>query len=378
MRRCVAIDDSGLPVAVFRTIKEAAIHYGLLPDRVRKAIVKKKRVLGMRWMYEEEYLRYFNRGHWRKLDLKAPPRMKRPRKTEEAKRKIADNRRRSKEYCKSFFAKSFADYTRYHLEWMRKLKDQFLETKDFGIRPELLADYYTDAKDKEVALLCSLLISSNANCLERVLFFRKVLGEQPWEWFKNRRFVDMRDINVFDRKRIFSFFNSWWEECFKYGSFDSIGDYVLKTSAANCIHPAETMVNTCKEYVRMISTLRIALILLIFSRSDGLGQGLWPITKEQVRIPIVGDLLDFMKTWLPDSNKYGSPDECVNLFGMDSVDFYYCFLAYEKLKKARPKECARYASFYYTAYKSHTPYAWKDWRKVLPEINFSPKSENFL
>ena len=58
-----------------------------------------------------------------------------------------------------------------------------------------LPSYYTDTRDKEIAVFAGLLISemetNGRTTFDKVSTFRKMLGESPWEWFVQRQFVSL-------------------------------------------------------------------------------------------------------------------------------------------------------------------------------------------
>ena len=375
---CVAINENGDVAMAFESLKGAASFMDLLPDRVRKAIVEEKIVSGYRWMYTEDY------EALTKKERKSlfPQKRKRRKATKEEKNAIQSKRRDTNAtnafYRKQQFAKAFADFAKHHIPWMHELKDKWLEQFDIGIRPELLADYYEEKQDKEIALLASLLITTGDKCYQRVQQYRDILGDHPWEWFKSREFANRQDVWVGERYRIFKFFHEWWVECFKYGTYDSIEDCVMDHTDDGALSCYEVLMRLVESYGWKIPKIRIAHLLLVLSHSDGLGEGLWGISREDVDIPVTMALNAFLRTWMPDAPRYGKPDECAGLFGMDSVDFYYCYLAYEELKRFRPDECGKYASFYYKTYMRHSHNDPSVWRNKQPKIIFSPESEDFL
>lgn len=379
----MAIDIRGQAVAVYNTLKDAAADHHVGPDRIRKAIVQKRILDDLRWMYEEDFQRLVDRGQentiaWGKWGK--PRRRIRPPMSKETKEKISHTTGINKEYRQNVFAKSFIEFTKHHVVWMNKLKDEFLKTDNFGIRPETIVDYYTDKRDKEVALFSSLLISTddNAKCLEKIMILRGVIGEHPWEWFKNRGFVNVMSIWHGAKKRVFELFDKLWVECFKDNKYNSLEECFAKSCQRYGTNLLETIETMCQFRSWRISRSRFALLMLVCSHSEGIGRGIWNIPPAMVRIPVTGSLSGFLRTWMPDAPRYGTPDECLVLFGMTDADFYFCHLAYNCLKKYHPEECSKYVTFYQTAYKKHIRYGGYDWRKHFPEINFSPKSEIIL
>lgn len=379
MRPCVAIDKDDRIVKEFNAIKEASEYCGYPPDRVRKAIVHNYILGGLRWMYEEDYHNAMERKKRQILALRKleNPQRRRRKMSEETKKQIHKTTLRNREYKQFTFERVYVAFAKEHIEWMKELKDKFLSLNDFDVMPHILADYYADLRDKEIALLASLLITTGEPCIRRVMRFHKLLGDHPWEWFKNRQFSNMKEVVIGERLNIFSFFDAWWCECFKYQTCNSIKECLFKCSEKYRKQPLDMMVSICEKN-RRLSRVRFALILLVCSDAEGLGQGLWGIPRDLVRIPIVGKLTSFLQTWIPDYKRYSVSDGCPALFDMDSIDFYYCYLAYERLKHMRPKECSAYATFYRRRYDSKEYTSQSTWQNNQPKIDFSPKSENFL
>lgn len=379
-RRCLAIASDGSPVSVFSSLKDAAYSYNVQPSRIWNAITTRQILLELMWMYEEDYFKVLENGKesslaWGKNQKK--PKRKRGKMSDAIREKIALTKSRNSAYCRNAIFKFYKEFSTFHVDWMKRLKNAFLSINDFGIRPELLADYYTDIRDKEIALLASLIVPFGDKCLPTVMSLRSTMGETPWEWFKNRGFYNATGLNRMMSANLFTLLDSWWEECFKFGSYDSIEKCVASKSELYGISLLNVIEKISKGKMKTISHMRMALFLLICSHSDGLGQGLWNIPRERVILPITGGLKGFLQTWLPDFTRVGSPDECVSLFDMDTIDFYYCHLAYERLKICRPKECSQYASFFHNAYTHRVKYNQKKWESMFPTIDFT-RNEDWI
>lgn len=377
MRPCVCVDKEGNLVSSFLTIKEAALSVGLLPDRVRKAIVGKKIVGGYMWLYESDYIVIVSKG---KRDIlawgKKKPKWKRGPMGEETKEKIRKMKMRNKMYRERIFRDSWEKFSQHHIQWLHELKRAWLAHPELGIRATLLADYYQDKRDKEIACLASLLIPPSAHCYDAVLKYRRIIGEHPWEWFEARVFCHTEGLRESENARIAAFFNEWWVECFKFGHYPSIEDCVRSLSERDGMTYLEIMERICRvRYVRAKRS-RLGELLLVFSKCEGLGTGLWNLDREEVEIPPSFLMTSFLRTWMPDFMRLGSAEAAIDLFGMDRVDFFYCALAYEELKKVRPKECSRYASFFQETWLHHSDVKSSDWRERLPKIDFDVDGED--
>lgn len=373
MRKCVAIDSKGNAAMCFDTLKGAASFMDVKPKDVFIAVTKKRTLAGHKWMYQEEYDALTDEER-KELAWEKPTRkIRKLTKDEKAQQKHRRSMRVS--YTKAQLASSFTCFAKYHLAWLNKLKDEWLKTMNMGIRPELLADYYKDKRDKEIALLASLLIAHGDRCYGRVQKFRKMLGRHPWRWFEKRGFANASNVGKIDKVRVFRFFNEWWQECFECGSFSSIENCVK----AYCLHDftmPEAIYRISYIDNQKVSWWRITQMLLILSNADGIGQSLWDIDRKDVQVHVTTPMFAFMLMWMPEARKVGTPNECVDMFGMDSIDFLYCYLAYEELKKLRPKECSRYATYYQTVYENRTTIVPSIWHKKQPKISFTPEVED--
>lgn len=381
MRRCVALSMDGKLMGAWTSLKEAAAANGLLPPRVWAAITKKKTPLNLIWMYEEDYMRVADKiaaGDlpWRKKK----PGKKRGKMSEKTKEQMRLTKSRNASYRKETIQRHFLEWAVFHVQWLRELKDKWIERGVFLNDPTILADYYGDKRDKEVALFASLLIAAGDRYYERVQTYRKILGEHPWEWFKNRGFATLGDVVwVFEATRIFKFFNELWENCFKYGNHSSIESCITAMHDTMEFSYLEAVKRSVGDLGRSVSHTRMAWVLLVLSDAEVFGRGIWSITRKDVVFPIANNFKMFLRTWMPDFQKLGKDfTDYPSLFGMDSVDFYLSFLAYEDFSKYRPTICSKYSSWYNCAYSSGTYYEPYKWRKKLPEIIFSPESENFL
>lgn len=371
MRRCVAIDKDGNLEFSFRTIKEAGLSIGLTPAKVRRAIVEKKLAGGYKWLYESDYLAIVSKGN-RNLLAWGGKRQKRECSPmhEETKEKIRKTKMRNRMYRDRILRETWKKFSPYHIRWLHDLKDTWLAHPELGIRPAILADYYQDKRDKEIAGLASLLITPASNCYDAVLKYRRIVGEHPWAWFERRVFCQVEGLRESELARIVAFFDEWWVECFKYGGYSSIEDCVRNLSERDGMTYLEIMERVSRaRYVR-VKRSRLGELLLVFSKCEGLGIGLWDLDREKVEIPPSFLMKSFLRTWMPDFMRFGSAEEAIDLFGMDRVDFFYCALAYEALKKVRPKECSRYASFFQAEWLHFSDVRPSVWEGRLPKIDF--------
>ena len=221
MRQCVAINCEGQAIGIYNSLKKAATDNGLRPDRLRQCILQKKVVKGFLWMYEDDYIKLAAKGRnaWdvmlgRKKDEEKKTRKKRPK---EALAQYKETQARNKMYRKKVISSFFRCFAKHHIKWLQQLKNAWLERGDFGIRPELLMDYYQEKKDKEVAMLAAIFIPDNGHCYDNIQEMKEYIGPEPWKWFVNRGFITKSTIKL--RSLMAQVFNEWWMECFKYGKY---------------------------------------------------------------------------------------------------------------------------------------------------------------
>ena len=378
MRRCVALDLDGNLIGNYASIKAGAEAHGISKEMLSQALARKWKAHGMRWMYEEDYMNFLKNAKpgdlpWR---IRASERKKKTREvSDETKRKMRDTKARNTEYRREVVVKRFLEFTIPHLQWLHSLRDKWLERDVLPLNPTILANYYEDKRDKEVALLASLLISWGDNCYDRVQTYRKIMGKHPWEWFKSRGFSSLNgEVWVFEEKRIFDFYNELWENCFKYGNYSSVEGCVSSIRDVYGISWWEAIEKATKCNGIRPPKEHYAFLVLALSHADVFGHDVWDIDRKDVKFPNTGRLKEFLKIWMPDYHKLGVAfTDFSSLFGMDDVDFYITSLAYDDLCKYRMKECSKYASWYATIYANHTRKMPCMWREKQPEINFSPK-----
>ena len=376
-RGCVALDLKGNFVGHYNSLKEGALAQGVLPNCVRMACVRKWVSGGLRWMYDEDYTAFLQKARPGDLPWRMKERKGRRRKvTEESKRQMKETKEKNTVYRRELVTKWFLEYSDLHVKWLHELKDKWLERGVFTIDPSIIADYYVDKRDKEVALFASLLIATGGRCYDRVQTYRKMMGNHPWEWFKNRGFVAVEDVWHGEAKRIFAYFNELWENCFKYGSYPSIEACVKELMRICGISYVEAIEKTiANDYVHVKKT-RLAHLTLVLSNAETFGRCVWDITRADVKYPITDGLKAFLRTWMPDYHKCGKDyEDYPVLFGMDSVDFYFSYLAYEDLSIFRPTECSRYSSWYNIVYSNKSHYKPYVWMRKMPKIIFSPENE---
>lgn len=273
----------------------------------------------------------------------------------------------------------------HHLPWLHELARKYKERGEFPLMAmTLLPSYYAGAYDKEVAVFAALLMNDGERTFERVSEFREMMGESPWEWFKDRKFFELslgRNQNGrtggVENWKIARMFDSLWQECF---------DTEINPLRINALfmHMVEMVEEISKRqgcsYFDMLTYLledcgvgnyyyKLRLLLQVLGSSDGFGLGLWNVGDEELKCPLTGGVRQFVQTWFPDYRRYGSIDDAIHLFGFErDCDFFYAYLGYNELQKRNPMGCREYATRYQSWYEcgfKAKPYRW---RAVMPEI----------
>lgn len=272
----------------------------------------------------------------------------------------------------------FLETSLWHREWLKELAERYKAKGAFPMFPmTVLPSYYKSTCDRDIALFAASLLPTDAE-YERIQAFRELLGENPWEWFKNREFVrigtgkmqDKRTAGVLNWK-IAKLFDRLWGECFgrnvTYENFNDMVWDISRIEFCSYYFVLTYLVEDCGigEYENILR-----MLLMVACMDDGIGMGLWDKPQEQVLCPLTADVRLFLKTWFPDYRRYGSVDEAIHLFGFEwDCDFFYACLGYKELQKRNPKVCSEYATKYMSWYENcyrKKPY---QWRALLPEID---------
>jgi len=278
----------------------------------------------------------------------------------------------------------FVNFTRHHRPWLQELAQKYKERGDFPLMPMvLLPSYYDSIQDKEIAVFAGLLISDGETIghttFDKVAAFRKMLGDSPWEWFTERKFVGLsigrnqnKRTGCVENWKIAKLMDRLWQECFGeteiHRTLEVVVADIAKTQHCSYFDVLTYLLEDCSvgnyEY-------KLRLLLQILVCSDGFSLGLWSVDPSVLKCPLTHDLRLFVETWFPDYRRYGSVDDAIRLFGFErECDFFYAYLGYKELQKRNPKGCSIYATRYRSWYEcgfNAKPYRW---RKIMPNIPF--------
>ena len=297
------------------------------------------------------------------------------------KKKSAEQIRRKKER-KEVRRKNISDYflhaSMHHRAWMQELADAYKARGVFPALPILvLPSYYHDARDREVAAFAALLIPADEEYW-RINEFRKVMGDHPFEWLKNREFVhlsigdtqNMRTGGV-TNWRIARLMDVLWEDVFEdgLGSIRAAVSRYCYMKGCTYFDAVMHILSSCSYAPSYRYMAR--LLLMTLGSDDGFGFGIWKGMEEEIRCPIDTGMPEFVSTWFPDYRRYGQLPDAVRLFGMrNECDLLYAFWGYKELQKRNPDGCSNYATSYLRWYEMgvyKSPYVW---RNILPAIDF--------
>lgn len=272
----------------------------------------------------------------------------------------------------------FLQYSQAVRPWLKELAEKYKAKGEFPLMPiQILPSYYTDVRDREIAAFVALLIPETENVLKNIGEFRQMLGESPWEWFKNRGFVrlgigkvqDKRTGGVFNWK-IANMFSRLWDEHFAKTTkaASSIGQTIRLIADIERCSYFGVLTYICEDCGVGDYDYKLRLLLMIAATSDGFGLGLWSVDPSELKSPLTTDLRTFLATFFPNYKRYGNSADAINLFGFDrDCDFFYAYLAYKELQKRNPKVCSEFATTYLRWYEISARKKPYQFRAILPE-----------
>lgn len=256
----------------------------------------------------------------------------------------------------------FVNFTRIFLPWVYELTRCYKERGEFPMMAcWLLPSYYTNDQDVEIAVFASVLIPDDDRVYQHVGDFRRLMGDNPYQWFISRGFVS---LGTGDRR----YHNT--------GGIrnNSIANYfALLWDKWNNRHQAlpEICASVFSQDRRHI---RLDTLRLVLGTSDGIGRGLWTIAPPEPCCPITQKVIVFLETFCPEYRKFGTIQEVIRLFGFDrDSDFFYASLAYAELQRRNPEGCSRLATVYQNRYKQGCLLGsvhWTGSKGILPDIDF--------
>lgn len=273
----------------------------------------------------------------------------------------------------------FRQFTWRQVKWLKEITEQYM---DYGVWPAvpilLLPSYYSDARDKEVALFVATLIPEDGDILTYISEMRAVMGEHPWIWFAERRFVSL-SLGAVIRKRtagvtnwkIATLMNRLWSD-----NPPETFCGVVHSMAVRKLGDSDTLyLSALQELYEGLElrypSYRIRLLLMTLATTEGFGFGLWSVENSELRCPLSDDSRAFLETWFPNAKGYGSYDKCVHEFGFEEdYLFWYCYLGFRALERVEPDKCAYLTKRFKRWYIKDTPQDNWHWKVLLPDIHF--------
>ena len=263
------------------------------------------------------------------------------------------------EIKKAAITKFFMNFTQWHRPFIQELADRY---KERGIYPFMpiyaLPAMYQDRRDAEVAGYASLLVKDDEKRGERIEDIRHMLGESPWEWFEQRKFV-LLSVGSEQEKRTAGIVNWRIAELF------------------DKLH-GKVMMHRINLLRFLVDGWKARLLLMVLGTSDGMGLGVIHLPECRILCPDSPEVVKFARLWLPELWKTDGGftfDEAVRMYGLKrDVDFFYAYLGWQELCRRKPKECKRYLTLYQKRYDEGNMLGEKYWVKgrdsIVPIVEY--------
>ena len=285
------------------------------------------------------------------------------------KKKLLSDRRQMPIIVGRFF-RGFVEPVR---PWFKELVSKYKESRMFPLMPTVIADFYEDRNDKEIAVLSAFCMDWDGDIKAQIQAMKTLMGKHPWEWFVNRLFVNISIATRQDDYICTGCARNWKLARF----FDRLYmRYKEEKSLSKCFSRKGSLEAFAEATSKEIEytdgwKYKINVIELVLRTSDGIGQNLWGSGKMNVKCPHRKEINDFLRVWVNDYKWSWGFDDTVSWFGFDrNYDFFYFFLAWKFLSRRKPRTCSSFATVFYNRYDSRLivpAYRWKDY---FPEIDF--------
>lgn len=274
----------------------------------------------------------------------------------------------------------FDEFAAFHKRWLRELVAKYKERGEFPIYPTQIIEYYPDNADKEIAVFATLCMSwKNGKELEQISDMRKIMGEHPAQWFRERGFVVL-SIGREQNNKIEGYAGGKYWKVAKV--FDLLYDELL-TRGRDMLPSEAFKANKFTEFCKKVGDVceltdidyKRSIVELVMRTKDGIGRGLWPYRSTQ-KCPNTKDIRKYLKLWFPYfNNRFWTFDEAVRLFQLEhDYDFFYAWLAHEELARINPKACRQYLQRYKSRWELGWTFRGSDWtvkdRGMIPDIIF--------
>ena len=268
------------------------------------------------------------------------------------------------------FFESFVEPVR---PWMVELVSKYKASGFFPLFPTVIADYYEDKQDKEIAVLSTFCMDWDRDVNAQIQAMRQLMGEHPWEWFTKRLFVNISLARFQDEYICTGCAQNWKLARF----FDRLHKrYKVEKSISKCFSKNGSLeafaeaVSKETEYTNGWK-YKINVIEIVLRTSDGIGRCLWGNGKANVKSPNRKEITAFLKMWINDYKRSWGFDNVVLWFGFEKdTDFFYFYLAWQFMARRKPKACSRFATVFYSRYDTRHIVPLSQWKNYLPDIDF--------
>ena len=262
-------------------------------------------------------------------------------------------------------------------QWLQCLADECKAQNAWGLTIFSLVDFYSDPKDKEVAMVCCLLLSENEHILKQHEAMYQILGKNPFETLiVNRGFTDLSSGESQNVRLPGTFKFNWHiakllsrysEIIEEYGSVESCINELLDSHRFFSPYTALVNLFPCQQ-----PQYKLNLLLLIMAGRDGMGLGMWNFPDETLICPENKSLIEFVELWFPDFYRCGLTfDKAVNSIGLNSqLDLFYAYLGFKALKAVNYDEVLRYTRLYLKRYNDRNSDDLYKLKNLQPRIFF--------
>lgn len=283
----------------------------------------------------------------------------------------------------------FKEYSSTHCKWLQELTKAYKERGIFNTTPLILSDYYKTYEDKQIALLIGgLLLKNNNRIMEQVFGVKKILGHHPYkDLYENRRFVQLSNSVNQNKQIAYVGSTRYWQISrllailwnIEHTSSKNLYECFMTNIQEKMYTPYYALFVLFKDLPILDPKYRVNLTLMGFCGGGDVNTRLWQIRglERKLLCPEYRELKIILETLLPKWNVCFTLKEVGELFGLENtIDLYYCVLAYKELAKYRRHEITRYINTFNRLYKSGLVGA--DVKRILtpllPTIKFERES----
>lgn len=261
----------------------------------------------------------------------------------------------------------YRKFAQWFLLWLRGViqlaKDEHLEPL---LPTSVLPSYYTDKWDKEVAAFAALQIQARdvSRAINGVSELREMIGEHPWEWFVNRKFisfsVDNTNFSVVSAYKVAKMFSYLWDICHLQtndGKKDlsivcPIGVAVSRKAYDEQVTYMDALKDMLGDSVaHSYGDRRLRILLLSLCLRADFSVGIWESDNAGLKCPLLPEAKFFADQFIPDYSDYGDLDDGIDIMGLSISDFLYAAWGWKYLCKRNPSECKRLQHMYTSFYK---------------------------